>query len=372
MLRIGIVGCGKIADAHAAQIQRVRDCQMVGVCDPEPIMAEQLAERYGIDARYTELNAFLDGARPDVVHITTPPQSHLAIGLRCLEYGANILVEKPFTIDTKDARTLIDAADRAGRKVTVGHDGQFSPVARDMRRLVREGYLGGPPVHMESHWCYDLTDPTYARALLADTHHWARQLPGGLPHNIINHGVSKVAEFIESDTPRVLALGFVSPFLRSLGNTELVDELRVIVHEERGTTAYFTFSTQMRPSLHQFSIYGHRNGITIDEDKRTLVRLTGTSLKSYAEHFVPPIRLASQYVGNSFRNLRRFMKHEFHMDDGKYRLFSMFYDSILNGTPVPIPYREIILTSYIMDEVFAQVSPVKRREAEQSGASIAR
>ena len=365
MLRIGIVGCGKIADAHAAQIQRIRDCRMVGVCDPEPIMAEQLAERYGIDARYTELHAFLDAARPEVVHITTPPQSHLSIGLKCLEYGANILVEKPFTIDTKDARTLLAAADRAGRKVTVGHDAQFSPVARDMRHLVEEGYLGGPPVHMESHWCYDLTDPTYARALLADTHHWARQLPGGLPHNIINHGISKVAEFIESDTPRVLALGFVSPFLRSLGNTELVDELRVIVHEERGTTAYFTFSTQMRPSLHQFSIYGHRNGITIDEDKRTLIKLRGTSYKSYAEHFLQPMPM---------RSIRRKLYPQCQTfpeergAHGRREILSVqtFYDSILNGTQVPIPYREIILTSYIMDEIFAQVSPLNRREEAQS------
>jgi predicted dehydrogenase len=363
MLRIGIVGCGKIADSHAAQIQRIRGCELVGVCDPEPIMAQQLAERFAIKDYYTDLEAFLETARPDVVHITTPPQSHLPIGLSCLESGAHILVEKPFTIDTKDAQILIDAANRAGRKVTVGHDGQFSPVARDMRRLIQEGYIGAPPVHMESYWCYDLTDPTYAKALLADTHHWARQLPGGLPHNIINHGVSKIAEFIEADTPRVLAHGFVSPFLRSLGATDMIDELRVIVAEERGTTAYFTFSTQMRPSLHQFSIFGHENGITIDEDRRTLIKLSGTGLKSYAEHFLQPMFYAGQYVGNSLRNVGRFMKNEFHMDDGKYRLFSLFYDSVLNGTPVPIPYREIILTSYIMDQIFAQVSPLTGRVA---------
>ena len=52
------------------------------------------------------------------------------------------------------------------------------------------------------------------------------------------------------------------------------------------------------------------------------------------------------------------------MDDGKYRLFKSFYDSILNGTPVPIPYREILLTSYIMDEVFAQVSPPGARRTD--------
>jgi hypothetical protein len=120
----------------------------------------------------------------------------------------------------------------------------------------------------------------------------------------------------------------------------------------------------MRPSLHQFSIFGHRNGITIDESKRILIKLSGTSLKSYAEHFVQPVLYGTQYLGNSFRNLRRFMRNEFHMDDGKYRLFRMFYDSILNGSPVPIPYREIILTSYIMDQIFGQMPLVTSRERE--------
>lgn len=369
MLKVGIVGCGKIADAHAEQIRRIPGCELSGVCDRDPLMAEQLAERFPVKTWHTDLEQFLETVRPDVVHITTPPQSHLPIGMKCLAAGAHILVEKPFTIDAPEARALIDAADRAGRKVTVGHDGQFSPVARRMREMVRQGYIGTPPVHMESYWCYDLSDPTYARALLADKHHWARQLPGGLPHNIINHGVSKVAEFIESADPHVVACGFVSPFLRGLGSTDIVDELRVIIAEERGTTAYFTFSTQMRPSLHQFSIYGNRNGITIDEDRRTLIRLPGTGFKSYAEHFLRPLTIAGQYARNSARNVKLFLKNEFHMDDGKYRLFRAFYDSIEHGTPVPIPYREIVLTTHIMDRIFAQVSAAHGRATAPSGAT---
>lgn len=367
MLRVGIVGCGKIADAHAEQIRRIPGCELTGVCDRDPLMAQQLAERFPVKSWHTDLDRFLDVARPDVIHITTPPQSHLPIALKCIAAGAHVLVEKPFTIDAAEARALIDAAEQAGRKVTVGHDGQFSPVARRMRDLVRQGYIGASPVHMESYWCYDLSDPTYARALLADRHHWARQLPGGLPHNIINHGVSKVAEFLQSDTPHVVAHGFVSPFLRNLGSSDMIDELRVIVAEDRGTTAYFTFSTQMRPSLHEFSIYGNRNGITIDEDRRTLIRLPGSGFKSYAEHFLRPLTIAGQYARNSARNVRLFLKHEFHMDDGKYRLFSAFYDSIQNGTPVPVPYREIILTTHIMDRIFAQVFAAPSARAGDAG-----
>ena len=55
MLKVGIVGCGKIADAHASQMQRIPGCEIVGVCDREPLMAEQSAERFPIKAYYQRL-----------------------------------------------------------------------------------------------------------------------------------------------------------------------------------------------------------------------------------------------------------------------------------------------------------------------------
>src|SRR5215831_9604063 len=177
MLKVAIVGCGKIADAHASQIKRVDGCEMVGAYDREELMARQLAERFPIKQYFRDLDALLDQARPDVVHITTPPQSHFDLARRFLEHGCHVYVEKPFTLNSKEAETLIDLATRNNRKITVGHDLQYSHVVRRMRRLVRDGYLGGTPIHMESHYCYDLTDPSYARALRADKTHCVRKLP---------------------------------------------------------------------------------------------------------------------------------------------------------------------------------------------------
>jgi len=79
MLKVAIVGCGKIADAHADAIQRIKNCRIVGVYDKEELMAKQLYERFPIDGFYNNLDELMDKAQPDVVHITTPPQSHLPI-----------------------------------------------------------------------------------------------------------------------------------------------------------------------------------------------------------------------------------------------------------------------------------------------------
>jgi predicted dehydrogenase len=359
MLKVGIIGCGKIADAHAAQIQRVGGCEIVGACDREPLMARQFVERFPARQAFTDVDELLERGRPDVVHITTSPQSHFDLARRCLERGVSVYVEKPFTLYAHEARTLVALADASGAKLTAGHDDQFTHAARRMRQLVTDGYLGGRPVHMESYYCYDLSEPAYARALLGDKQHWVRRLPGKLLHNIISHGIARIAEFMSGANPRVIVHGATSRMLLSLGEPDLVDELRVIVADDDGTTAYFTFSSQMRPSLHHFRLFGAKNGLVLDHDQESLVKLRGARFKSYGERFAPQILFARQYLANAAGNMRLFLARDFHMKSGMEYLIESFYRSIAEGAPVPIPYREIVLTATIMDSIFQQLADAR-------------
>ena len=107
MLKIAIVGCGKIADDHVHAIRRVPDCEIVALCDRESLMALQLGERFGISACFSDLHEMLRATAPDVVHITTPPQSHFSVARQCLESGCHVYVEKPFTLYASEAEELI-------------------------------------------------------------------------------------------------------------------------------------------------------------------------------------------------------------------------------------------------------------------------
>lgn len=355
MLEVAIVGCGKIADAHARQIQRIAGCEIVGVCDSEPLMARQMFERFPVRAHFSDLAELVAVTRPDVVHVTTPPQSHFKLARFCLEHGCHVYVEKPFTLHAADAALLIAIANDRRLKVTVGHDDQFSHVAQRMRRLIASGYLGGTPVHLESHYCYDLGE-AYARALLGDPHHWVRRLPGKLLHNIISHGIARIAEYLHGDSVHVTAQGFVSPQLRRLGETEIIDELRVQMRDDQDTTASFTFSSQMRPTMHQFRVYGPRNSVILDQDHETLLTIPGTGFKSYGDKFIPPVLMAKQHLANLVTNAKSFLASDFHMKSGMKYLIESFYRSISNGSPVPIPYREILLTANLMDSIFDQLA----------------
>jgi len=360
VLRIAIVGCGKIADQHVQAIHRISDCTIVAVCDRELLMAKQLAERFGIAGCFSDLQEMLQAAAPDVVHITTPPQSHFSLATQCLENGCHVYLEKPFTVTAEDAKSLIALAESRGSKITAGHNYQFTLEMLEMRRLVGEGFLGGAPVHLESYWSYDLGDISYVGPVLGNRSHWVRQLPGQLLHNVISHGVAKLAEFLDGDLMQITAMAGQSPRLQSLAGDEVLDELRVLIRDRNGTTAFFCFSTQIK-GLNQLCVYGPANFLTADIITGSLVRNETRSYKSYLTYFVPPLKNVREHFRNAWSNMVNFLRQRLYQDFGMKELIERFYNSIRKGAPLPIPYREIVLTAKIMDEIFSQIYPAQKQ-----------
>jgi predicted dehydrogenase len=364
MLRIAIVGCGKVADQHVQAIHRIPACEIVALCDRELLLAKQLGERFGIAACFSELSQMLKAAHPDIVHITTPPQSHCSVAKQCLESGTNVYLEKPFTITAEEAESVVELAERRRLKLTVGHNYQFTLEMLEMRRLLKEGFLGGRPSHLESYWSYDLADLRYASAFLSNRAHWVRQLPGQLFHNLISHGIAKLAEFLD-EVVEIIATAYQSDHLRSLGLEDVLDELRVLIRDKHGTTGFFCFSTQVR-GLNLLRAYGPSGSISANIITGSVIRSPSRSYKSYLTYFIPPLGNASEHFGNARRNIANFLRRRLYQDFGMKELIERFYDSIRLGKPVPIPYREVILTVKIMDEIFAQVYPGRRQTSELS------
>ncbi len=349
------MGCGKVAEAHAELIKSISHAKLIATCDIEILMARQLAERCGAEAFYDDLSLMLEKEKPDVAHITTPPQSHYELGRICLNAGCHVFIEKPFTVKAEEAKELIKLAQSKNLKITLGTDEQFSHIAIRMRQLVSEGWLGEPPYHIDCYYCYDLGDERYARAFLKNRSHWLWQLPGQLIQNIIPHAVMKICEFLDPENVEVKALGFTSKFLKELGESGLQDELRAIIRDSKRTTAYLTFSTQIKPPIRQFFIYGTKNGLFLDQDHHALIKIPGASYKSYLDKTLPLNNLARQYRKNMFANVRLFMKRQFQMKRGLYNLIECFYRSISEGGDPPIPYEQIILCSAIIDLIIDQI-----------------
>src|SRR5687768_5188861 len=180
-LKIAVVGCGQIADAHLQEIAKVDGADAVAVCDREPDLAYQAAARWNIPNQYQDVERMLDELRPDVVHITTLPQSHAPLDTICLEHGAHVYVEKPFAIDATETRDVLELATVLNKVVCVGHDHLFDPAWLEALKRIRIGEIG-TPAHIDSQQGYDPGGP-FGRLIQTDPHHWIHRLPGGIFHN---------------------------------------------------------------------------------------------------------------------------------------------------------------------------------------------
>ncbi len=145
-LRIGIIGCGGIANGKhlpALKKQSYR-AEMVYFCDLIEERAVKAAREYGtedaeVTTNYKEL---LADKSIDVVHVLTPNRSHSFITVDALEAGKHVMCEKPMAINSAEAKKMLDAAERTGKKLTIGYQNRHTPEALYIKQECDNGTLG--------------------------------------------------------------------------------------------------------------------------------------------------------------------------------------------------------------------------------------
>lgn len=354
-LRVAIVGCGKIADDHAETIGYMDNAEVVACCDLTYLMAEQLGTRFAIPGVYDDYGAMLERERPDVVHITTPPQSHLALALDAMKAGAHVWVEKPLAVDAAEVATMTAAARAGDRKLTVGHSYWFDTPALDLRRLVADGRIG-EVVHVDSWYGYDLGGE-YGAAIMSSADNWVHDLPGGLFQNNVDHLFNKVLEFLPSDDLDIRASAFRRNS-RTYGDRrdDLLDELRVQIADPTGPTAYATFSSSAVPRGHWVRVYGTKGSATADFNLRTVELAGSVSLPTNLGRLLPSLTRVGSTLRQAATNAGRFATAEFHYFAGFRRLLDGFYASIRNDGPEPIPLADMERMARLQDSIWQQIS----------------
>jgi predicted dehydrogenase len=339
-----LVGCGQIADAHLQEIGKIPCADLVAVCDAYADLARQAAARFDVPATFDNLDRMLETARPDVLHITTPPHTHAAIALRALAAGVHVYLEKPFAVDAAEAEEVLSAAHAAGRLVCVGHDQLFDPVWEECRQRYRRGDFGRV-VHVDSVQGYDLTGP-FGRLFASEPDHWVHRLPGGLFQNTVSHALYRITDFLDDERPRVWATWFSHP---EAGRRPT--ELRVLF-QGAGVTAHLIFTSVARPVQRVTRLYGTRQCVEVDLDSRLLRCARQTGLPGPFAKLEVPLQHLREATGSFGRNLWKFLRCDLHYFAGMNRLFTLFYRAVQEGGEPPIPYQEIRRVTAIMDEIF--------------------
>ncbi len=144
-LKIGIVGCGGIANGkHLPSLSKLATAKLVAFCDIVEERAEKAKKDYG-DAKSLvskDYRKLLEDKSIDVIHVCTPNSSHAEIAIAAMEAGKDVLSEKPMAKTAKDARRMVEAAKKTGRKLTVGYNNRYRPDSWHLHQLCERGDLG--------------------------------------------------------------------------------------------------------------------------------------------------------------------------------------------------------------------------------------
>lgn len=253
-LRIGIVGCGKIAANHARALAALDGVELVGCCDPDLGRAQQFASQYGI-AQAVSSAAELFALSVDAVTICTPHPVHEEGVVAAAKAGVHVLCEKPIAVDLAAADRMIAATEQAGVTFGVLFQRRFWPAAQRIRQAIDDGRIGRPIIgdvtvalHRPSD--YYSSDPWRGKwdtdgggVLMTQAVHQIDMLQWFMGEVVEVSGfiaTQKHGEFIETEDTAVATVKFASGAIATINASTVAGQNlgnRVSITGETGATA---------------------------------------------------------------------------------------------------------------------------------------
>jgi predicted dehydrogenase len=159
-LRWGILGTGKIAHSFASDLRYIDDGVVAAVGSRTQLSAEVFADKFGAPLRFDSYEALVASDGVDVIYVATPHPLHFANAMLALEHDKPVLVEKAFTMNAEEARTLVATARAKGLFLMEAMWTRFLPHMLAVRTLVNEGALGDIVTVEADHGQWFEPDPT--------------------------------------------------------------------------------------------------------------------------------------------------------------------------------------------------------------------
>ncbi len=141
MIKVGLIGAGKMGISHLAILGAHPNVQVVGVCDTSKLVLSAL-EKYSNFNCYTDYIKMVEKEKPDAVFVATPTKFHFDLVRELLSRNIHVFVEKPFCLTEAQGMELVSMASEKNLKNQVGYHNKFVGTFKEVKRLIKEGYLG--------------------------------------------------------------------------------------------------------------------------------------------------------------------------------------------------------------------------------------
>ena len=237
MMKMSLVGCGRIAHRHSDLLgnNQIRGAVLASVCDIVPAKAEALAEKFSVPW-FTDMHEMMTEIQPDIVVILTESGLHAEHTVALAPYGKHIIVEKPMALTLDDADAMIRACDEYGVRLFVVKQNRFNVPVVKLREALEAGRFGKLILGtVRVRWCrpqsyYDQDDWRGT---------WA--LDGGVLSNQASHHVD-LLEWMMGEVDTVFA-----KTTTALADIEAEDTAVVVTKFRSGAVGVIEATTAARP-----------------------------------------------------------------------------------------------------------------------------
>ena len=140
-LRVGVIGLG-MGRHHIAGYQTHPQATVVAVADLDEVRLKEIADKYGVVRRYLSGEEMLQRENLDVVSVAAPNKYHAPLTVAALEAGCHVLCEKPMAMNAQEARHMLAAAEKAGKRLMINFSYRFTDQSIALKQQVDAGVLG--------------------------------------------------------------------------------------------------------------------------------------------------------------------------------------------------------------------------------------
>ena len=140
-IRAGIIGLG-VGEAHLRSYQSVSGCEVLSICDIDPVRLKEIGDCYGISERSIDYRAITEHPDIDVVSICSYDDAHAKQLISALDHGKHVMVEKPFVLHRHESELVLESFEKAGRFITSNLILRESPRFKAVKRMIETGEMG--------------------------------------------------------------------------------------------------------------------------------------------------------------------------------------------------------------------------------------
>lgn len=140
-VNVGVIGVGAMGHNHARVYYRLDKANLLGVSDVSQATLSQVCKKYDAEG-YTNYEELLKNPEIEAVSVCVPTTHHYNVVMKAIEYGKDVLVEKPIAFTLKEAEGMIQAAKDKGIKLSTGHVERFNPAIAKAKELIEMDVIG--------------------------------------------------------------------------------------------------------------------------------------------------------------------------------------------------------------------------------------